>query len=858
MSEFEPLKLFISYSHQDEDKIRDFRKHLAPLRDNELISEWYDRKIIAGQDFQNKIDNNLEDADIICLCISANFLSSPECKREKVNAIKLKRKKGVTVIPIILSDCGWLDDKDISPLLALPTDGKFLSKFETPDAAWSNVYNGLKPVIQNELNIRQLKVSDQFTHFLQSTELLTNAHSEKETVLLDDIYVYPELTKYDDLREYPKRESSEKLLEGLCDYPQVLIAGENQSGKTSLCKKLYIELLKKNFVPIYLADKKGTFHVRLETKISKAFQEQYGSGTTLEKIDSERIVPIIDDFHFAKDKERLIQDLSTYRHQIVTVDEIFSLNFRHENTARLFKHFKIQEFSPSLRNRLIKKWVNLTDSDNRTPKYENSIYRDIDRTTELVNSALGKSIGGGIMPAYPFFIFMVISTYETFARPLDQEITSQGHCYQALIYIYLKKQEVKNDEIDTYLNFLTELAFYLYKESKLELSADDFDSFICAYKEKYNLPVEEEILISNLQKTNIFAPDNFNNYSFCYSYLYFFFVAKYLAEHLEDSKETSGTKDTIGSIINNLHKNDNAYIAVFLSHHSKNAFILEKIIAIASSLFENEVPSTLSRDELGFFDDQADFIAKAVLPGSAVMPEQERENDLVEQDRLEELKETRTIDKDDDELIRQLRRSIKTVEVMGMIIKTRAGSLERGKLESVFEEGMKVHLRVLQSFVGLFKKEEDQEEMVEYISSKIRLLEKDKGRPLSPKRLETLARIIFWNTNFVIVYGILEKIVHSLGSDKLTQIIETVCSKENTPAAFLVKQGILMWYKKNLQLDDITNRVQSDDFSKIAEYIVCHKIVDHCRFHVVGFKEKQKIEQRLKIPHQLLHTNDPM
>ncbi len=57
------------------------------------------------------------------------------------------------------------------------------------------------------------------------------------------------------------------------------------------------------------------------------------------------------------------------------------------------------------------------------------------------------------MPAYPFFILTVINAYETFLKPLNEEITSQGYCYQALIYIYLKKQKVKNDEIDTYLNW---------------------------------------------------------------------------------------------------------------------------------------------------------------------------------------------------------------------------------------------------------------------------------------------------------------------------------------------------------------------------------------------------------------------
>jgi len=75
------LNLFVSYSHLDEGDIDEFKKHTSPLNDNGLIETWYDRKILAGQEFQDSIDNNIEYADIICLFISANFLSSPACKR---------------------------------------------------------------------------------------------------------------------------------------------------------------------------------------------------------------------------------------------------------------------------------------------------------------------------------------------------------------------------------------------------------------------------------------------------------------------------------------------------------------------------------------------------------------------------------------------------------------------------------------------------------------------------------------------------------------------------------------------------------------------------------------------------------
>ena len=849
MNEFAPRKLSISYSHHDEGKIRNFIKHLAPLKENGLISEWYDRKIMPGQDLQYEIDNNLYDADIICLCISKDFLASPECKKEKVNAIKLKRKKVISVIPIILSDCGWLDDKDISPLLALPTDGKPISKFGNADAAWKDVYQGLKRVIENENKIGKLKLSEEFLSFLQNVELLTKAHSRKEEVLLDDIFVYPKLAKYDDLKEYEKKESSEKLLEEFGDYSKILLSGENQSGKTTFCKKLYLELHRKRFVPIYISCRKSKYYLKIKSKIAEEFKKQYTGEIPFEDIDDERIVPLIDDFHFATDKEKLLEDLSTYHNQIVIVDDIFRLNVSDKGLIHSFKHFKVEEFSPSLRNKLIKKWVQLADKNRGFPQNQNSIYQNIDQTTELVDAALGKITGSGIMPAYPFFILTVINVYETFLKPLNEEITSQGYCYEALIYQYLMKQGVKTDDIDTYINFLSELAFHIFKTQRHELSANDFSSFMSSYTEKYNLPIKEETLLLNLQQTRIFSSDDFRNYSFDYPYLYFFFVAKYLAEHLEDNKET------IKHLIDNLHDNYNAYITVFISHHSRNHFILEEVIRTASSLFKEYAPSTLARDELSFFDEQANVIAQATLPAGKNMPEQERNRDLRERDKLEQnsggIEKPREKD-EDDRLLSELRRSVKTVEVMGTIIKNRAGSLEKDKLTIVFKEGMNVHLRILKSFIEGIKGEEDQQSFINFISAKLELIIRNKKSTPTPRKLQEMAKIIFWNLNFVCVYFIIDKVIRSLGSNKLTEIIEKVCHEDNTPATTLIMHGIFMWHQKNLQIDAISNRMKADDFSEIAKNVLKHRVVDHYRIHSVGYKERLKIRDKLEIPIKFL------
>lgn len=840
------LKLFISYSHKDETLVSKFINHIAPLKNSGLISEWYDRKIETGEEFQNDIDNNLDNADIICLMISDSFLASKACLQEKDVALKLRNRKGIKVIPVIISPCAWTMHTELNPLLASPTDGKPVTSFTDQNEGWLDAINWITKVCKTVAQIKNLKLTDEFTNFLNSTDILTKSHHNKETLNLNDIFVFPKLKSYD-VEEASHKYDAENLKHDILSFNKLIIAGENQAGKTTLCKIIFQIYRNLNYIPVYLEDE-NKYLGKPTNKLEKAFSEQYQEANYSD-FDTKRIVPILDNFHSAKHQEKYIEQFNDFSKQVLIVDDIFGLNIKNQNRIKDYNKFKIREFSPVERNDLIKRWIQIKE-DTQIQINKNHLQQSIDEKTELIENSLGIIFGKGIMPSYPFFILSLLAAQDT-QKPLDSEITSQGHCYQALIYLYLRKQGVKNDQIDIYTNFLTELAYFIYESNGKSLDNDDFQKFLANYKGKFNLPISITDIVQTLSKVNICKFDSFNQFNFCYSYIYYFFVAKYLAEHLEPKKET------INKILSNLHKDENAYITVFIAHHTKSNYLLDELLLNAEILFEKHLPATLDTDEVSFFDKHEDKIIKAIMPSFEHNSEEERRKLLVEKSKMEEVREQSDNDAENDldqaatDFITNLRLSIKTVEVMGLIIKNRSGSLDKQSLEYIYEQGMKVHLRILRSFIDLIRDEKAEKDIIDFLTERIKQAIREKAeenQELSIDKIEKIARTLYWNVNFGVLHGFTTKAIHSLGSSNLLNISQAVNEKLNTPSAFIINHGIRMWYGKNLRLDEIDARLKDKDFSKTAQNLMKFKIVEHCRLHNMEFKDLQKIEQRLHIP----------
>jgi hypothetical protein len=140
----EPVEVFFSYSHRDE-KLRDkLALHLAMLQRQGVIKAWHDRKISAGTEWAQAIDDNLNAADIILLLISDSFLASDYCYDIEMKRAMARHEAGeARVIPIILKPVDW-SGAAFGKLQAFPKNAKPVTTWNNRDQAFLDIAQGIR------------------------------------------------------------------------------------------------------------------------------------------------------------------------------------------------------------------------------------------------------------------------------------------------------------------------------------------------------------------------------------------------------------------------------------------------------------------------------------------------------------------------------------------------------------------------------------------------------------------------------------------------------------------------------------------------------------------------------------------
>ncbi|MBU1800542.1 MAG: metallophosphoesterase [Bacteroidetes bacterium] len=591
------------------------------------------------------------------------------------------------------------------------------------------------------------------------------------SIKLSDFYVFPDLES----TEIKKNSidgfyDSEKLIKEN-NFFTCIIEGENQAGKTSLISMLYYQFVDMDQYPLFI-DSKTINNPNIDKALKTAFSQQY-NGTELDferytQYDNSKKIILIDnlqDLKFnIKTINSIISDLEArFSKVIIVTSTLYGLLSQIESEFDKLKIFAIKPLGYKKRNQLIENYHRLelsriTGTDEQLLALTKSSFNQVETV-----------LGDELMPSYPVFVLSILQSF-VYARPANHDETSYSYCYQALIHVALeKKANVENNNIDSFFNFLSEFSFYLYVNDKTSFNIPELELFYHSYKEKFVFEPTFSILQKTLLQSRLIIKDE-NNFEFSYKYIFYFLVARKIAEII--NKEEG--KSIIKSLCKNLHIEKNANILIFVSHHTKDDFLIAEATFTAMLPFENIEPITL--EKRGHYFDMIKDIVRVI--SSDILEETsnpvESRNEIMEsRDKQKrdafENKFNKAEECDDiTEFMLPFYQAFRAIEIVGQIIKNRKGSIPIEQLVDMIVELYYTAFRTI-SFFG--------KSLLEIKDSFIETLLNKIDQDDTTASIKEKTSIFFQFISLQMCLGVFGKVIYSVGQKDLRELYVEAAKK---------------------------------------------------------------------------------
>lgn len=143
-----PARAFYSYSRKDKHLLSELDCSLSALKAEGVIEIFWDINIDPGSDWHTETDEELNDADIILMLVSPDFLESKYCQRVEIPiALDLYNCGLVKLIPILLRACEWRASS-IARFQMIPRDCRPITEWSNQADAWAEVVNSIRTIAE--------------------------------------------------------------------------------------------------------------------------------------------------------------------------------------------------------------------------------------------------------------------------------------------------------------------------------------------------------------------------------------------------------------------------------------------------------------------------------------------------------------------------------------------------------------------------------------------------------------------------------------------------------------------------------------------------------------------------------------
>jgi hypothetical protein len=790
--------------------------------------------IQPGHNWANEISGNLETANIIIFLISASFLNSDYCMNIEANtAIGMHKQGRAILIPIVVRPCAW-GDSELSRIQGLPTDAQPITSWANEDEAWVDVVQGLQKAISrlDELSVSHPSaslphISLSTLKWLDDTEI-TLSHRRVNKISLKDIYVTPDVEFFEENNK--ETIVIKNISEGLTLPGHHIISGEEQQGKTSLLKYIYLNAISEGDCAVYL-NAESISKSDPEIAIEKALNEQY-TGLSYERfITSSKQIILIDNLDNIslnkKFRNVFLENInSKFDNIIITCHKSFVYLYSEIPAINSYQKADLLGLGHKKREEMVRKWISLGAEENID---EAELYTRCDDLKSRLNTVIKKNI----VPARPIYVLMLLQMFEANAQ-LNLELTSYGHCYQQLIYQAFDKAKISKLDFEKYMNVLTELSWWIFTNG-IEPNHHQLDSFFHSYSSTY-LAVDQTEVISKLSNHAILEKTS-SKIGFKYPYIYYFFVGKKIAESYSDSSEV---ESHVKNLLEKLHREDYANILIFITHHTKSSWVLTEIKTVLGTLFDTYAAATLSKSQLTFMNDFMKKIPELILEQREIQNERDAENERLDKIELGDRNEGPETEGESPDILARINKTFKGMEVAGQIIRNRHASLTRGALSDLALSGVSTGLRFLEYFIKI--SDTSRNEVVKLIANHL-----EANPSLSNKEIEKHAEHAYLHLTYGVINAVVRKIASSVGSKEALEVYTKLEEDSGTPAFALIRQAIELQFNKTLKIDRIEECVDKIRDNPVCIRILKEMIIQHIYMFPVEFREKQQLSTLLGI-----------
>ncbi len=128
--EKERTKVFVSYSHLDDEFLKDVKRHFKPFLGQ--IDFWDDSKILPGQKWKEEVRNAISETKVAILLVSTDFLGSDFIATDELPPLlEAAEKEGAVILTVILKPCLFEEFSDLNQFQAMNPPSRPVSKMDS-------------------------------------------------------------------------------------------------------------------------------------------------------------------------------------------------------------------------------------------------------------------------------------------------------------------------------------------------------------------------------------------------------------------------------------------------------------------------------------------------------------------------------------------------------------------------------------------------------------------------------------------------------------------------------------------------------------------------------------------------------